>query len=55
MDYIFGLWAWMQKLTSILLLVCLCLYGVRSIMAGQLISFDQFEHFFRGLLRYIFG
>ncbi len=55
MDRILGLWAWVQKLTGIFLLVCLSLYVLRCIMTGQLVSFDQFEHFFRGLLGYIFG
>jgi len=55
MDRILGLWAWVQKLTGVFLLVCLCLYGLRCLMSGQLISFDQFEHFFKGLVRYIFG
>jgi len=55
MGRISELWQWVQKLTGIFLLVCFCLYGVRSIMAGQLVSFDQFEQFFKGLVRYIFG
>jgi hypothetical protein len=48
-------WQLVQRLTGVLLLVCLGLYGLRCLLAGQLVSFDQFEHFFRGLLRYIFA
>jgi hypothetical protein len=49
------IWQWVQRLTGIFLLVCLSLYGLRCIMTGQVISFDQFERFFRGLVGYIFG
>jgi hypothetical protein len=55
MERLSEFWHWVQKVTGIFLLVCLSLYGLRCIMAGQFMSFDQFEHFFRGLVRYIFG
>jgi succinate dehydrogenase/fumarate reductase cytochrome b subunit len=55
MGRIFGLWSWVQRLTGIFLLVCICLYILRCVMTVSLLSFDNFEHFFRGLLRYIFG
>jgi hypothetical protein len=55
MGRISELWHFVERVTGIFLLVCFSLYGLRCLMAGQLVSFDQFEHFFRGLLRYIFG
>jgi len=55
MDRFFGVWTWVQRLTGIFLVVCVCLYVLRCLMSGQFITFDQFELFFKGLVRYIFG
>lgn len=50
-----ALWQGVQKLAALALVLCLGLYGLRSLSAGQFLTLDQFELFFRGLCRYIFG
>jgi hypothetical protein len=55
MGHISEIWHLVEKVLGIFLLVCLCLYGVHSVMTGRLTTFDQFERFFRGLVGYIFG
>ena len=46
-------WRWVERIAGVFMAVCFCLYLIRCISCGQLISFDQFDHFFRGLVAYI--
>jgi hypothetical protein len=55
MDSIQGIWQWVQRIAGILMVVCLCLYVVRCVTTGQVVSFDRFDHYMRGLVRYIFA
>jgi len=47
------LWQWVQKIAGVLLMVCLCLYALRCLVALEFIGVDRFGHFLRGLLRYL--
>ena len=46
------LWEWVQRIAGILLVVCVCLYAVRCVAAGDFVDADRFYHFLRGLVRY---
>jgi CHASE2 domain-containing sensor protein len=48
-------WRWTQKIAGVFMVVCLCLYVLRCVMAWRFISLDQFDHFMRGLIVYIFS
>jgi hypothetical protein len=47
------LWLWVQRVAGVLLVVCLCLYVLRCLVAAEFIGVDRFGHFLRGLLRYL--
>jgi hypothetical protein len=55
MERLSEFWHWVERVTGVFLLFTLSLYGLRCVMTGQFTSFDEFERFFRGLVRYIFG
>jgi hypothetical protein len=46
-------WQWVQKIAGILLVVCLCLYLLRCLVALEFVSVDRFGHFLRGLVVYL--
>lgn len=54
MDGISGMWRWVERVAGVFLIVCFCLYVIRCVSSWQVVSFDQFDHFFRGLVVYIF-
>jgi hypothetical protein len=47
------LWQWVQKIAGVLLVVCLCLYLLRCLVAGEFVGVDRFAHFLRGLVVYL--
>lgn len=47
------LWQWVQKIAGVLLVVCLCLYVLRCLVAAEFVSIDQFARFLRGLITYL--
>lgn len=53
MDDLSEVWRLIQKVSGILLLVGVSLYLVRCVVGFQIVSFDQFDHFLRGLFAYI--
>lgn len=48
------IWSVFQKVAGVFMVVCFCLYVIRCISCFQLLSFDQFDQYFRELLRFIF-
>ena len=46
-------WQWVQKIAGVLLVVCLCLYVLRCLVALEFIGVDRFGHFLRGLVVYL--
>ena len=55
MERMYVVWFWLQRVSGIFAVVCLCLYVLRCLIAGDVLGLDQFGHFMRGLLRYMFG
>ena len=53
MDGIHEVWQWVQRIAGVFVVVCACLYVVHCVTAGQVISFDQFDRYMRGLVAYI--
>lgn len=49
-----NIWSLIQRVAGVFMVVCFCLYVIRCISGFQLLSFDQFDQYFRGLLGYIF-
>ena len=49
------IWHWVKVVSGIFVLVCLCLYVIRCFSKGEILSLAEFEAYFNGLARYIFG
>ena len=47
------IWHWFQKIAGVLLVVCLCLYAIRCLVAEEFINVERFGHFLQGLLIYL--
>jgi hypothetical protein len=47
-------WHWTQRIAGVLVVVCASLYIIRCLTTGSVVTFDQFDHFMRGLVRTIF-
>lgn len=54
MERMYVVWFWLQRVSGICVLVCLSLYLVRCLLAGDVVGLDEFDWFLRGLLRYVF-
>jgi len=50
---LFEAWHWAERVAGILLVVCLCLYLLRCVVAWDFISVERFGHFLRGLFIYL--
>jgi hypothetical protein len=48
-------WHWVKQVSGIFLTVCFCLYVIRCASKFEIVSLDEFEHFFNGLVHYIFA
>jgi hypothetical protein len=48
-------WGWAQRIGGVLLLVLLCLYIIRCIAIGDVVSLHLFLMYVEGLLKYIAG
>jgi len=46
-------WDWCGRVAATGFFACICLYGVRSYLAGHLIGRKEFAHFLLGLVNYI--
>jgi hypothetical protein len=54
MDSFSDVWHVIERVAGVFLIVCFCLYLVRCLCGWQILTFDQFDRFFRGLVLYIF-